>query len=131
MLSWHEAAADFEGFDGQKWRSFTKSQGGWGIDANPQSFENQIIGTQSYSNAFPSGESLDISGDLMVMGDPYFDQGMLEDNGTGFIYEHNNGQWQPVDTLFATGQQASSCFGCAADSPSRYHQTVLPGQSPA
>ncbi len=117
MIRWNEAAKDFEGFDGTKWRSFTKAQGGWGIDANPDATETQVLNTL---DTFPEtvslvGYPIDIFGDYMIQG---FGNNAYEVPYV-YIFRYLDGCWTQAFEINASDTIApdtiSSGFGGAVD----------------
>ncbi len=105
MIRWNEDAADFEGYDGTKWRSFTKAQGGWGIDFSPVAFETAKLVEDSAGLYY--GNSLAISDDYVFVGRPFLDTGGPGGTGAVLIYQNFGGSWTLTDTLVLSLPQTS------------------------
>lgn len=84
MIRYNEDLEDFEGYDGQKWRSFTKSTAVWGDVRAP------IATTDNHFEASDGGEfdllgtTLDIDGDYAVVS--AYSQDVEGDNNRGSAY---------------------------------------------
>ncbi len=115
MIRWNEDAADFEGYDGTKWRSFTKAQGGWGQVYSPVAYESEKIFDLNPYLYF--GWHFDIEGDVMIVGRPSLDLNNQNIMGAAFVFHRENGSWSLADTLFSTSSPGdmNTSFGSEID----------------
>lgn len=57
------------------------------------------------------GQSIDISGNYALVGDPDADYNNVNNSGIAYLYKKSGLLWAPVDTIYNTGAQASDHFG--------------------
>jgi len=112
MVRWNSATNDFEGYDGDKWRSLTKANSGtWGIVAPTQVGENQK-GTASDGDANDYfGWSVSISGDYAIVGAYGHNTGGNTNQGAAYIFERSGMSWIQQAKLIGSEGDAFDVFG--------------------
>ncbi len=124
MIRWNQTAKDFEGFDGNKWVSFTKSNsnsGTWGEASTLVTQENELF--NAFSAGDFTGRSVAISGDYAASGSPgsdiifsIFPYIINQNQGLVNIYHFDNNKWNNqsilYDNLVGT---ANDNFGTSVD----------------
>lgn len=106
MIRWSVNNQDFEGYDGETWKSFTKLNGTWGHNVTDEVFENRkVVATiQPINSNF--GFSVAISGDYAIIGAPTIS------GGKAFIFKKINGTaWIQQEALNASDGQNGDNFG--------------------
>lgn len=106
---------DFEGFDGQEWRSFTQSNNStssssfWGQPLIC-SLEDDKLTASSPSSSDYFGYSVSVSGETAVIG-TYLDDDAASDAGCAYIFEYVDGVWTQIAKLTASDAVASHWLG--------------------
>ena len=131
-IRWNAMKNDFEGFDGTKWLSLTKSQsGGWGgID---QIQEDEIEDSPVHDYYRRVGKVLAINDDYAVVGEEIYDgyyNGPIE-QGMAYIYKFDPvaGCWNFLDTIMASDGSPGDDFGKAVAIASNYIIVGAPSAS--
>jgi hypothetical protein len=109
-IRWNAETEDFEGYDGEKWRSLTKSKESWGnILAN----ENTKITTIDGENHDWLGFSVAISGDFAIAGAKSKDIGGVLGVGAVYIFQYDGIRWNQQTIMTASDGEENDAFGYA------------------
>ena len=110
MIRWNSAENDFEGYDGVKWRSFTKSSGTWG-NLPVNATENQKTYSTDIANGDKLGSSVSMSGDYAIVGAIGDMIGGNSVQGSAYIFKRNGATWIQEAKLTASDGAAYDNFG--------------------
>lgn len=93
MIHWNPALKDFQGFDGTKWKSLTRTHAEWGIGSQAISQENQSI--QKSVQTFPMllGGAVAISGNFAAVGASKEKINNNNAQGAVYFYYFNGTEW--------------------------------------
>jgi hypothetical protein len=112
MVRWNNASNDFEGYDGDKWRSLTKANSGtWGVVAPTQVSENQKCIASDGDEYDYFGSSVSISGNYAIVGAPKHDPSGVTNQGAAYIFVREGNNWSQQAKLVASDGAADDEFG--------------------
>lgn len=108
-VRWNENNADFEGYNGTEWVSFTRKGGGWGHEL----FENSTVSTSETDSTglHYYGRSIDIYGDRVIVGAPARDVGSNLNQGKAYIFVKSDNSWELEDIITASDGDELDFFG--------------------
>ncbi|MBK7093853.1 MAG: FG-GAP repeat protein [Saprospiraceae bacterium] len=111
MIRWNDDAQDFEGYDGSKWLSLTKSNipGQFGKPKPSELIEDQKITASDGGTDDYFGTSVSISGDYAIIGADH-------DNaiqGSAYIFNRNGTSWIQQAKLTSSDGAAGDYFGAS------------------
>ena len=111
---------DFEGFDGRKWVSFTKPNGGqWGIQPTDAFGPNNVLGPSDSTTGSNFGGAVAIGDNVAVVGSSSSDS-MAMNAGAAYVFERSGSDWELVKILFPNDPAASDAFGTSVDISGNY-----------
>ena len=119
MIRWNDLNNDFEGYDGEKWRSLTRKKA-WGAASILERNENQKVISSGGNSNDEFGISVAISGGYAIVG-AYKEDGFggILDKGATYIYVRNANTWilqQKIqDHLGAAGDLFGSSVSISGD----------------
>ncbi|HLO55520.1 MAG TPA: FG-GAP repeat protein [Saprospiraceae bacterium] len=111
MVRWNESTTDFEGFDGNQWRSFTKASSVWGNQPTNEGVEDAKLFTSDGSLGDFFGTSVSISGDYAIVGASGDDVGINTNQGSAYIFIRSGSNWTEQAKLTASDGAAIDNFG--------------------
>jgi hypothetical protein len=97
MIQFNPASKDFEGYNGTKWVSLTKSSSKWGQPVSTTVNENEKITIDTGFTAI--GTSVAISGNYAIISST---PNINDDDGEAFIYEKKGANWERIQNLKPT-----------------------------
>lgn len=89
MLRYNAAIHDFEGYDGKKWRSLTKSSAVWGKTNAPTASASTKIIADDGEDFDLFGSTMDMDGNKIAISAPYLDDGGNGNVGAIYIYQRD------------------------------------------
>jgi hypothetical protein len=120
MVRWNAATSDFEGYDGQKWISFTKSNSSWGeLPINESRESAKLTASDGAAGDF-FGNSVAIKGDFAVIGAFADDIGSSNAPGSAYIFIRSGTSWTQQTKLTASDGDALDYFGYSVDISENY-----------
>jgi hypothetical protein len=121
-IRWNELNKDFEGYNGQSWVSFTKSNNAeaWGNSQSQIATENnRIIANDGASNNY-FGNAVAISNDYVVVGARFDDIASNTDQGSAYVFKKIGTNWVQQSKLIASNGAAGDWFGHSVAISSNY-----------
>lgn len=110
MIRWNESLKDFEGFDGEKWRSFTQSTGSWGVLSSDIVNENQKVISPTTS-IIGFGSDVSLTSEYAVIGARLEDIGLHDSQGAAYIRKRNENSWEEMAKIIASDGDTDDQFG--------------------
>jgi hypothetical protein len=115
-IRWDDSKEDFEGFDGNEWRSLTKQNNNY----NSNCCEKSGLGTIDYvaqatcddgSQGELFGFSVDISDNYAVIGKPFESADGMVNKGSVYIFKRFGERWKSIHKLTAPDALGGDLFG--------------------
>ncbi len=111
MVRWNSANSDFEGYNGTKWLSLTKSNAKWGELPTIESNESAMLTASDGTGSDNFGLSVAISGDYAIIGAYNDDIGINTDQGSAYIFVRSGTTWTQQAKLIASDGYSNDYFG--------------------
>lgn len=111
MVRWNSVNNDFEGYDGNHWRSFTKTNANWGYQPSNKGNEDNKLTALDGSGSDLFGTSTSIHGDYAIVGARLDDIGMNNDQGSAYIFIRTDTGWTQQAKLIASDGAGADFFG--------------------
>jgi hypothetical protein len=111
MVRWNDTSSDFEGYNGVKWLSLTKSSNQWGNLPQTKAVESSKIFPNDGGPESEFGNSVSINGDYAIVGSEAFDNGSSINEGAAYIYKRIGSEWIQKAKLVANDGADSDLFG--------------------
>ena len=105
MIRWNSSNSDFEGYDGSKWRSLTKSESTWGTLQPDAVVENDKLTASDGSDSTSFGRSVSVSGDYAVVG-AHLDN----DQGAAYIFKRDGNEHFRLEAVSRPEAFRSACM---------------------
>ncbi len=116
VIRWNPDKQDFEGYDGTKWKSFTKSLSSWGTVPSNLGQENQRLLGETGGNAGDRfGQAVSISGKYAVIGAINGDLNVPGNEGAAYIFRLEGSSWVEDTVLYASDGGGGDRFGGSVD----------------
>lgn len=112
MIRWNSANSDFEGYNGNKWLSLTKSstEGQWGqVPINEMNPDLKLTAGDGAAGDYFG--SVSISGDYAIVGAWHSDVGSNVNQGSAYIFHRTSNTWSEQTKLVANDGTTSDQFG--------------------
>lgn len=116
VIRWNPEKQDFEGYDGTKWKSFTKSLSSWGTVPSNLGQENQrLLGETGGNVSDRFGQAVSISGNYAVVGAINGDQTENGNEGSVYVFRMEGSSWVEDTVLYASDGGGGDRFGGSVD----------------
>lgn len=111
-IRWNNDVKDFEGYNGTKWLSLTKSNAEtFGAISSSRIGPNHKLIDYNGASGDIFGSSVAIYGDYAAVGSPGDDYTLNDDRGSVIIFRKNGSDWIPQTKLVANDGATSDRFG--------------------
>lgn len=113
MIRWNSGNKDFEGYNGDKWVSLTKSSemGKWGSVSTRDIVPDEQISSSDGEAGDRFGASVSIDGDYAVIGSQFSNIDGVPFQGAAYIYHKEDNGWIEQQKLFSNDGSSLSYFG--------------------
>lgn len=113
MMRWNDVTKDFEGYNGRSWQSFTQPNGNVGVMPSIDLVQNHTVTAIDGSSGDEFGCAVSASGDFIMAGARSDDIGANVNQGSVYLYKHQNDSWVHQIKLTASDGKANDNFGNA------------------
>jgi len=111
MIRYNEDTQDFEGYDGEKWRSFTKPSAIWGETLAPVAKSNSTFIATDGGEFDYYGVNIDIDGEWIVISATVQDIDGNSSQGSVYVYKRQNNEIIFHQKLVSPNGMAFDMFG--------------------
>ncbi|MCB0517665.1 MAG: hypothetical protein H6577_00750 [Lewinellaceae bacterium] len=111
-IRWNAATGDFEGFNGNIWKSLTHQGNTWGNFVH-SSTENAQLTASNAASGDQFGNSVSLDGKFAVVGAPGPTFSPNNTNGKAYVYQYLNGSWVQLAILTASDGAVADMFGAS------------------
>jgi hypothetical protein len=111
MIRWNDVTSDFEGYNGIKWLSLSKSNSQWGNLAPAKATESSKVVASDRAIESEFGSTVSIMGDYAIIGSGGATIGTKTNQGAAYIFKNEGGQWIQQAKLVASDGNTDDVFG--------------------
>jgi hypothetical protein len=115
MIRWNDDISDFEGYNGSKWISLTKTNNQWGALPSTNSLESNKIDASDADTGSEFGNSVSANGDYIIVGCSSDDTDSALDKGAAYIFKKMGNKWIEKAKLVASDGASFDVFGYSVD----------------
>lgn len=111
MLRFNPDTQDFEGYDGSKWRSFSKPSAIWGQQLAPTAGPSAELTLPNLGFGAQYGREIDIDDTWLAIAAPFEQNGQNPQEGSVYMLQMENGNYTIRQKLVANAPTASDQYG--------------------